>query len=206
MKAPGLAAGTLMRPYVVGRGVVGRSAPLAVSCLAPAPFRIDSSSMRLAILRHGPAVDRADWHQDDALRPLTDRGREGTTEVCHALARVISPQLILSSSWIRAAQTAAIASACLDTPSEFAPWLAGESLDLPTVLTELTRREHSGTTDLMLVGHEPGLGHLIGALLNSPPLPLKKAGWILLDGEPQVGGMQMLGLLSAKLTRKLSAP
>lgn len=52
--------------------------------------------------------------------------------------------------------------------------------------------------DTVLVGHEPDLGELIGVLIGAPPIPLRKAGIAVLEGEPAAGGMTLQLLLTPR--------
>src|SRR5262249_37218201 len=66
--------------------------------------------MELYIVRHGIAVDREDPKcPPDPERFLTEEGRDKTRQVAKGMAEVASvPDLILSSPYLRAFQTAEI--------------------------------------------------------------------------------------------------
>jgi phosphohistidine phosphatase SixA len=97
--------------------------------------------MELLIVRHGPAGDRESWHatgRPDTERPLTKDGRRKARAAAAALAHVIDGvELVATSSWTRAAQTAAqirdsrppvcfpTSVDALDTPHEFATFRDG---------------------------------------------------------------------------------
>ncbi len=149
--------------------------------------------MRLTLLRHGLAVDREDWTGPDPLRPLTSAGQVRTRDVCRALRRLIRAERILHSPWLRAAQTAEIAARVWDLPTEEVPWLAGELFAPVATIAKLP------PGDLVLVGHEPDLGALCGALMGAGPVALKKAGVAILEGKPHPGGMVLTALLSPKV-------
>ena len=66
--------------------------------------------MLLLIIRHADAEERdpARW-PDDTQRPLSDKGRKVHRRVSRALKRLeLVPELVLTSPWVRAAQTADI--------------------------------------------------------------------------------------------------
>ena len=63
----------------------GNAAGTEATCL-PRAATAGQRSMRLVLLRHGPAVDRAEWSGPDPLRPLTAAGRERTRRVVRAVA------------------------------------------------------------------------------------------------------------------------
>src|SRR5688500_19629610 len=64
--------------------------------------------MLLLLVRHARAGDRdPDRWADDSLRPLTNLGREIHSQVSRSLARLeCSPEVVLTSPWVRAVQTA----------------------------------------------------------------------------------------------------
>ena len=68
--------------------------------------------MRILVVRHGPAGDREEWERtgkDDSLRPLTPKGKKEVRKAAAGLVRLIpSLDLIATSPWTRAAQTAEI--------------------------------------------------------------------------------------------------
>jgi phosphohistidine phosphatase len=66
--------------------------------------------MILLLVRHADAGDRnpAQW-PDDRLRPMTDKGRKVQTKVAKALQKMgVVPEVIVTSPWARAAQTAEV--------------------------------------------------------------------------------------------------
>ncbi len=142
--------------------------------------------MILTILRHGKAVDREAWHGDDRDRPLTREGLAQTRAALRAMAGCIKAEEVWTSPWKRARQTAEIAAEIWDLPLTECPWLAGEASDLPD-----WSRNLRAAGDVVVVGHEPDLGRLIGLLMGGPPMPLKKAGVAILEGMPRPGQMEL---------------
>ena len=154
--------------------------------------------MRLIILRHGPAVDRAEWHGPDALRPLTALGRKRTRRMVKATKPLVPGfHSIWTSPWLRALDTAEIAGRIWGLPVTQQEWLAGDG---PAAGDTLENLPHE---DTVLVGHEPDLGELIGVLCGGPAQPLKKAGLALLEGQPFAGGMTIRLLLTPPAVRLL---
>ena len=65
--------------------------------------------LRLYFLRHGKAWSRADWHDDDDLRPLTDAGEALVRAEGRAMkAMGLAPEVIVTSPLARARRTAEI--------------------------------------------------------------------------------------------------
>jgi broad specificity phosphatase PhoE len=64
--------------------------------------------MKLYLVRHAIAEDSAGY-EDDSLRPLTEKGRERMKRIAAALMEIgVQPDLIVSSPYLRASQTASI--------------------------------------------------------------------------------------------------
>ena len=119
--------------------------------------------MKLYLMRHGPAEDEADSGVD-ADRALTASGRERVRDVAKALldAKECAREM-LTSPLVRAVQTAEIVAivagvARLRIAREVAP--GGDGARLARFLAS------SGRKRAMLVGHEPDLSDLLGALLG----------------------------------------
>ena len=148
--------------------------------------------MRLILFRHGLAEDRdpARW-PDDASRPLTERGVRRTRRAARGLAR-LEPEVacIFSSPAARAHATAKLLAeelpaagepVLLDALGPDAPWRSTVSL----IHSEPPHRT------IVIVGHEPALGMVAGALLCGEPraLALKKAGACAIEwSAPTLGG------------------
>ncbi|MEO5926347.1 MAG: histidine phosphatase family protein [Bryobacteraceae bacterium] len=134
--------------------------------------------MEIYLLRHGQAEDRAPGRRD-ADRKLTPKGRRDV-QATLALAN-LDPQLILSSGLRRADQTAAIASERFTTTPSLLP--TADPADLWTELrsTNLDR--------VLLVGHEPHLGHFISLLLGAPiSVDFKKGAILRIDARKELPG------------------
>lgn len=142
--------------------------------------------MDLLVIRHAIAMDReefAESGQPDSERPLTDFGQRRMRKNVRGLRRVVeTPEVIGSSPFVRAAETARIVADAfgietvetLDVltperhPSDLLPWLSQQPRD----------------ATVAVVGHEPHLGILITWLvggLASPNAELKKGGACLLQ-------------------------
>jgi phosphohistidine phosphatase len=123
--------------------------------------------VRFVVLRHGPAEarDPQRW-PDDERRPLSREGRKATRDVADGLA-VLEPKArtILTSPATRARSTAEIVVERLKVPKA-AEWfeLRPESPAAP--LLERLARHHAPHETVVLVGHEPQLGELVGLALT----------------------------------------
>ena len=111
--------------------------------------------MELYFLRHGAAAPRGEWEGEDALRPLTEQGRDDVAGVAAFLART-APMLdaIVTSPYVRAAETADIVAQHLNlqdkvvSDAKIAPGFdAGR-------LAKLVKQFPKAKA-LLLVGHEP---------------------------------------------------
>jgi phosphohistidine phosphatase len=137
--------------------------------------------MNLYILRHGIATDpTAHNFAKDADRPLTSEGKRKLQQVAEAMeALELSFDLILSSPYLRARQTAEVIAAGLKER---------KSLELSDSLTpggsmkklvELLNHLKPSPGNVLLVGHEPYLSGLISLLVSgdaSFAVVMKKAG------------------------------
>ena len=149
--------------------------------------------MQLYVLRHGIAWEMREWSGDEASRPLTEEGKARTEAVLKALReeKKLRVDAIWSSLLARALQTAEIAGKVLDAPVTVVEALAcGASL---RGLQASFRSRGPLPERLMLVGHEPDCGALVGALVGDPDgeYALKKAGVAALKGDFAPGGMAL---------------
>jgi phosphohistidine phosphatase len=130
--------------------------------------------VRLYIMRHGPAEDRAASGRDFD-RALTASGRDRVKDVARALAAEgEAPHLILSSPLVRALQTAEIVAAV--TKLEGAV-LVRRGLEPGAQAYEVAQECLAGeATRVMLVGHEPDFSELAARLSGRAfPAGLQKA-------------------------------
>jgi phosphohistidine phosphatase len=161
--------------------------------------------MRLLIVRHAEAVPRGTPGIRDEERPLTTEGRSQFRAAARGIARLVDrPDALLTSPWLRAKQTAAIAARAWDRvePKEAAA-LAGGSFEEQAELLDGFPREAT----VAIVGHEPHLSTLLGRLLGARAtdrLGLKKGAIALVDvpGRLAEGGSLLL-FLPPKVLRKL---
>jgi phosphohistidine phosphatase len=124
--------------------------------------------MRLYVMRHGPAEDRAATGRDFD-RALTPAGRDVVGRAARALRAEGGPARVLSSPLRRARETAEIVvqSLSLDPPELHDDLAvdAGLPLDLIGALAR-------AGTDVLLVGHQPVVEDLVRQLADPVPVPL----------------------------------
>jgi phosphohistidine phosphatase len=144
--------------------------------------------MNLFLLRHGLAVERAEFHfVSDPLRPLTPKGKRQLRKIAAAMrAMELRFDVILSSPLVRARQTAKIVAAELKLEKHlgFADELkpGGEAKKIVQKISALKKVP----ANVLLVGHEPDLGELISLLATGKfgaGFALKKAGLAKLEME-----------------------
>jgi phosphohistidine phosphatase len=138
---------------------------------------------QLWLLRHAEAEPHGS--REDSARRLTERGEEQARAAGVAIARMgVSFEAVLYSPKVRAAQTAELAAEAWDDEqrerlAEHAPLAGG--FETALALDALAGSGADGR--VLLVGHEPDLSQLIGAL-SGARLDLKKGGLaaLRLDG------------------------
>jgi len=141
--------------------------------------------MKIYVVRHGIAIDREDPKcPPDPERYLTEEGIKKTKRVAAAVAALgAKPDLMLSSPYVRATQTAEIFATALDYPKQK---IRHTDLLLPGAeptlfFRDLAKDKQSST--LFVFGHAPQLDDLIAAALGSKHhiTSLKKAGVALIE-------------------------
>lgn len=165
------------------------------------------SPMRVFLLRHGEAADQApDGNTHDDARELTSNGIDNLTRACSAYSRIIgTPRTILHSPLTRAQQSAAILAEALtdEVKMEVVPELRPNGrANLVVDLLQEDFLKHS--QDVVLVGHEPLLGDLLGLLTTGNDrlgIPMGKGMLAAIRfGDPRV----MIGRLIALLNQDMA--
>lgn len=137
--------------------------------------------MELYILRHAISVERdARGQKSDRDRPLTSEGRMKLRAIARTFG-AMEPELdlILSSPYVRAQQTAMLLSRSIDVGVKFKLSVHLEPEGDPEQLIRQLGDLHPRPRSVLLVGHEPYLSQLISTLLTGGPdlsLTLKKGG------------------------------
>ena len=134
--------------------------------------------MKLYLVRHAIAEDSAGY-EDDSLRPLTEKGREKMKRIAAALKDLgVAPDMIVSSPYVRASQTAAILAKELKYTEELAYSDSLVPMGEPDDMIGEINEKYT-VDELMLVGHEPSLSALASVLLAGNAdiaIDLKKGG------------------------------
>jgi len=162
----------------------------------------------LFIIRHAIAHERdaSKWPNDDE-RPLTEEGIRKFRQVARGLKRLVdAPDEMLTSRLPRARQTAAI----LEEQAAFPAAIELDMLRPDTEISALIRAlQARGAARIAVVGHEPDLSQLIGALAGSQgaraAVEMKKGAVAHLAFERRIkaGSGQLLALLPPRVLRAL---
>jgi|SRR5579872_4863458 len=144
--------------------------------------------MELYVLRHAIAgAKSASIPGGDSQRALTPEGKKKMRRIARGMkAMRLSFDLILSSPYVRARQTADIVAETfrLEKRLELSPALTPDGA--PGDLINELNKGHHGRKKILLVGHEPYLSNLISVLLagdTSLSIELKKGGLCKLSAD-----------------------
>jgi len=167
--------------------------------------------VNLYLLRHGIAVDPGSpGYENDSERPLIPKGERRLRDAAAAMKKLeLSFDLILSSPFVRAKQTAEIVASELKLKKrvEFFDGLVpgGNPKALIHALNELK----PALEDVLLVGHEPYLSQLISLLVSgdaNAAIEMKKGGLCKLEtGELRQGQCARLAWLLTPAQMELMA-
>lgn len=119
--------------------------------------------MNLLLIRHGKAEehDFSRW-PDDSQRPLSERGIEQFTLAAEQLGRIFTPDVLLTSPYVRAMQTATILHDVAGWPEpQITPAIPNG--DYPAIVSD-----HFGETNaLAAVGHQPTISEFAARLISA---------------------------------------
>ncbi|MGA3266312.1 MAG: phosphohistidine phosphatase SixA [Verrucomicrobiota bacterium] len=145
-------------------------------------------NLNLFVLRHGIAVEPGtSGYDDDSQRPLIPKGERRLRAAAAAIKKMeLSFDLILSSPFVRARQTAEIAAQELKLKKrlKFSDALVPDG-DFGALIDEL-RGMRPAPGDVLLVGHEPFLSRFISLLVSGgadATIEMKKGGLCKLEVE-----------------------
>jgi len=151
------------------------------------------AEIELYLLRHAHAGNAGEWDGDDALRPLSQKGRRQARALGRFLAeRGFGPDAIVSSPRVRARQTADIVADAIGIAVAVDERLAGP-LDLDIVAALIVS---AGGDQIMLVGHDPDFSDLAATLCGATEIPMRKGALARIDValplEPGIGTLRWL--------------
>jgi phosphohistidine phosphatase len=122
---------------------------------------------RITLLRHA----KSDWDnpsQNDFHRTLNQRGEKNAKLIAKRLKNSgVRPSLIISSDAVRAISTARLIARGIGYPIEFIRPDHELYLASPVGIIDVLEREGENYTDVMIIGHNPGLTELANRLSNS---------------------------------------
>lgn len=167
--------------------------------------------MELFLFRHGEAGKRLRSGSKDFDRPLTSAGQKEVEDISISLKKLkINFDRIITSPLKRAHQTAIIVSKVFAMEERVEDWdelkPEGSRLELYKKLSQL-----KSDTSLLIVGHQPYLGEMIGNLIfdydsdGNARVILKKSGLarvVVTSSMPTMKG-ELRWLLSPKLLKKI---
>lgn len=157
------------------------------------------------ILRHGEAedIDQCETH-NDFDRKLTEEGKEKTKKLSKLFHRLNEKvDIILTSPYVRARETAEIFASYLNTkldlkPVDFLSCGAGYRDIAKGLVT------YSSYKSIVLVGHAPDLDLFLGKLVRAEKLKLKKGALakVVLDNCIELVG-QLEWLVTPRFVKKV---
>lgn len=150
----------------------------------------------IVLMRHGHALSaREAGVASDPERPLSTLGEEEALETArHLKDSGFTPDLIISSPFLRADRTAAIAAGVFSG----APVRTEAALSdgrLQSVL-DLVLRPATGASRLLLVGHQPLLGAIAAVLLGTEAFDVSPAGFVRLKPGAEAGKSSLVEFYS----------
>lgn len=162
--------------------------------------------MDIYLLRHGIAEDAGPGMADHD-RALTDEGWKRLRKAAVAWRTLVpTPAVVMVSPLRRALQTAEVFAEAVSFTGELRVADALVPNGAPSVALSMLEAESlSQTPAVAVIGHEPHLGYLLGALLTGHPrqsVPLKKGMLVAIETESSAS---MLGTLRFALSQKVAA-
>jgi phosphohistidine phosphatase len=155
-------------------------------------------------MRHGDAEDPSRRDTDEE-RQLTQQGRVEVAQVARSAKHAKAvPELIISSPYIRALQTAEIAGEALGYSEHIGRTNVLEPHSDPQSVWEEIR-VHKNVSHLLAVGHEPLLSRTVAYLLGTPSLLIKMTTGAMVCVEIDDFGKQPRAVLRWMLTPKVTS-
>ncbi len=130
------------------------------------------SMKELVLMRHGMALSvRESGAGEDSGRKLSPEGKDQIKISAGRLKELgFTPDMIISSPFLRAVETADIAAGLFPTARRVKePALV--SMDSLTGILNAIYSSAEGASSVLVAGHQPTMGSLSGLLLNASPPP-----------------------------------
>lgn len=126
----------------------------------------------LVLMRHGEALSICESEAGgDAGRKLSAAGKCQIRTAAGRLKKLgFAPDIIISSPFLRAVETAEIAAALFSSARLVKEPALASSASLTEILNAISSASN-GASSVLVAGHQPAMGALSGLLLNSPPPP-----------------------------------
>lgn len=135
----------------------------------------------LHLLRHAHAGDPAKWEGDDADRPLSEKGRRQAKDLGGLLAVIDEPpDLFITSPKRRSVETAeVVAKAMRNRVKVVVDDRLAAPLDAEVINSILDAAGPAYRP--CLVGHDPDFSELLGELIGTYTIPMRKAALARID-------------------------
>ncbi len=149
----------------------------------------------LYLLRHAHAGSPQRWTGEDAVRPLSEKGRRQADSLGRLLAGSDdAPDLFITSPRLRAEETARIVGQAIGAPIVVDERVAGP---LDAGVVEAILADTGQAERPCLVGHDPDFSDLLGELIGLSSVPMRKGAFARVDlpGRPVTAGHGVLRLL-----------
>lgn len=164
--------------------------------------------MWIHLLRHGIAIDREDPRcPPDPARPLTDKGIARTRAAAKGMRSIgLEPDLILTSPYLRARQTADIVRDVLAPEVRMKQLSSLVPHGKPAKMLEAICDTKAVAP--MCVGHAPSLDELAAHLLGcrASAVKLKKAGLLIVEvDKPRPGAGRLVAALPPSMMRAIES-
>jgi phosphohistidine phosphatase len=167
-----------------------------------------SGTIHLYLVRHAIAEERGENWPDDTKRPLSDEGRVKMARQVAGLEKLeVRIEEVLTSPLVRTRQTAEILAQGLSSRPKLTNFPAlAPGHNAKEMLSAL--KDYAKRSRLALVGHEPGLGDLMAALIGTrQPVTFKKGGIALVEVDrlpPEAGAGALCWFVTPKILRNLA--
>ena len=167
--------------------------------------------MDIFLVRHAPAIERSD-RQDDALRPLSTRGRKRFVKAVMGLQQLgVAFDHVFHSPWLRAVQTAELLEP-INTGGRATTDLliTSPGVDLINLARQFSLERARPDARVAFVGHQPWMSELLSLLItgdaqHAENLPFKKGGVAWLTGVAAPAGAELVAVIPPRNLRRFAS-